>query len=223
MRRQVAWWSQSPGAEPGSRRSATAAQRSVALMGPRKLRRVTPSASTITSVGTASISVALVEVALGRELDVRHGHLVTRQHLRFRRHLGALVAHVGREHGDEPGRLGSGEVVPIELFGHVVPTLRRGIGNSATLDDVGDGRGHDDDGQCDQEPGHGVRLTTPPAPSSGDGQQPGTGSSGQIVVARQRPFDEHPARRGDDQFTAEHVGIDEIDRDDRTTRERELR
>ena len=43
------------GDEPGLRTSATAAHRSVALIGPTKLARTTPSASATTTIGTASI------------------------------------------------------------------------------------------------------------------------------------------------------------------------
>ena len=91
------------GCEPGSRASATAAHRSVAVTGPTKEARTTPSASATISGGHGVDAVAAVDVALGADLDVGHRHRVALQRLGLGQHAGAGVAGGRGEHGHQPG------------------------------------------------------------------------------------------------------------------------
>ena len=100
---------------PGSRASATAAQRSVAVTGPRKLAATTPSASTTSGRGDGVDPVAVVERPVGLVLDLLHDDGVAGERLGPLPHPLARVTRRRREDRHQPRCIGPIEVSPVDL------------------------------------------------------------------------------------------------------------
>ncbi len=150
-----------PGVLPGSRASATAAHRSVAVTGPTKLAATTPVGVGHERGGHRLDLVAIVQGPVGSVLELLHGHRMALQGLGALPHALAGAAGGGREHGHQPRRIGAGEVVPVELGGDGVARAHRSVGPLAALQDGGHSEGHQGQSHGDSD-----ALHPPSMPSS---------------------------------------------------------
>ena len=147
------------GVLPGSRSSATAAQRSVAVNGPTNARCTTPSESEITVVGIAARSYRRwrsprdsASISTDRDVD----------RLEWRELLPQSVTRVARgrrEQCDQPRRIGPREVGPVELLGDGVHVTRRWVGRPPAQE-PGEPADREHDHRRDHESGR-HRLVTP--------------------------------------------------------------
>ena len=181
------------------------------MTGPSAVPRTTPSASTSSSWDGVD-AVALVQRSAGAVLHLRGGDLVAGQHGGLGDHVGAGVARRRREHGDQPRRLGSWEVVAVDLQPARRRRLGGRIGPAASHDHgEGDGSRHDDGG--DEDPRHGQERS-----GAGIAQDP---TRPWVPGSRGRDRSTNtPRRRAHDQLAVEGRRVHERDRDQATGGER---
>jgi hypothetical protein len=218
------------GREPGSRASATAAHRSVAVTGPRNAGCATPS-----DVGDDHAGHR-VDPRSGRDVAVllvagdADGDVVGFEHAGLGDHVGARRARVGGEHGDQPrcvgpvevGRGRAGRAAGGALRGRVA-TARVGARPRTRPRRRHHGEGDEQLGHVD------ILLHRTTCDSARDTGRHGAAGTSQLDVRpvaeprRQRTLDEDPAGGADDQLATDRLVGHQIDRGDRRRTDRHPR
>ena len=199
---------------PGCRHSATAAHRSVADIGPMNPARLTPWHRPRPRRHGGD-RIALVQRSCREVLDVDHGDLTTLEHPRLVDDAAAHVARRRAEHGDQPWRVRTGEVGPVELFAGWQSLLRRRIGVSAASGRSSRSHRWRPRSRWRRRV-HPVRTQATNRHDAGSTDGRPTNPTGrQVAAAGQRTLHEHPVGGLEDQFGVQRVGRREVDREHR--------